>query len=108
MQCKEFCEAFNFALSIKFLVNKLKVKNYLLQLSKKMATIPHHAFPINDMIFPLGTLSQKTLNFGGSRCIPVIELSITDCSTDELKYLIAEAERRRRFGSMYVWIQLKN
>ncbi|KAL4003406.1 Protein tyrosine kinase family protein [Acanthocheilonema viteae] len=73
------------------------------QLTKKMAIIPYHGFPINDEIFPLGTLSQKTLNFDNKRWIPVIELNITDCSIDELKCLIAEAEKRRRFGSIRIW-----
>ncbi|CAG9531774.1 unnamed protein product [Cercopithifilaria johnstoni] len=73
------------------------------QLTKKMASIPQHAFPINDAIFPLGTLSQKTLNFDSKRWIPVTELNITDCSINELEYLISGAEKRRRFGSIRIW-----
>uniref|UniRef100_A0A158Q8H0 Protein kinase domain-containing protein n=1 Tax=Elaeophora elaphi TaxID=1147741 RepID=A0A158Q8H0_9BILA len=73
------------------------------QLTKKMSTIPQHAFPIDDSIFPLGTLSRKTFNFDNKRWIPVIEMNITDCSTDDLKCLIAEAEKRRRFGTIRIW-----
>lgn len=74
-----------------------------------MANISYHAFPIDDSIFPLGKISQKTLNFDKKRWIPVIELKITDCSADEMNYLIDKAEKRRRFGSMYLFIRkLKN
>ncbi|EFO21629.1 TK protein kinase [Loa loa] len=73
------------------------------QLTKKMPIISSHAFPINDAIFPLGTLSQKTLNIDEKRWIPVIELNIANCNINELKCLIDEAEKRLRFGSVRIW-----
>uniref|UniRef100_A0A8R1TZ64 Protein kinase domain-containing protein n=1 Tax=Onchocerca volvulus TaxID=6282 RepID=A0A8R1TZ64_ONCVO len=73
------------------------------QLTEKMFNVSQHAFPINDTTFPLGKFSQKTLNFDHKRWISVVELSIIDCSIDELKCLIAEAEKRRRFGSLRIW-----
>ncbi|EJW83949.1 hypothetical protein WUBG_05138, partial [Wuchereria bancrofti] len=69
------------------------------QLTKKMPNILHHAYPINDAIFPLGKFLQKTLNIDQKRWIPVIEMSVSNCSINELKCLIIEARKRRRFGS---------
>uniref|UniRef100_A0A915Q3M4 Protein kinase domain-containing protein n=1 Tax=Setaria digitata TaxID=48799 RepID=A0A915Q3M4_9BILA len=71
--------------------------------NRMMTTVSSYQFPINNQTFPLGILSQKILNFDCKRCLPVIELSITDCNIDELKILIAEAERRRGFGSIRIW-----
>ncbi|VDK76237.1 unnamed protein product [Gongylonema pulchrum] len=66
-----------------------------------MAIVPQQAFPLNETAFPLGSLTQKTLNFDSKRRIPVIELSILDCTAEELNALLREAWKRRRFGSMY-------
>ncbi|KAM3723014.1 Hepatocyte growth factor receptor [Dirofilaria immitis] len=73
------------------------------QLTEKMPNALYHAFPINEKTFPLGNLSQKILNFDHKRWISVIELNIIDCNNDELKCLIAEANKRRRFGSVRIW-----
>uniref|UniRef100_A0AAF5PP68 Protein kinase domain-containing protein n=1 Tax=Wuchereria bancrofti TaxID=6293 RepID=A0AAF5PP68_WUCBA len=73
------------------------------QLTKKMPNILHHAYPINDAIFPLGKFLQKTLNIDQKRWIPVIEMSVSNCSINELKCLIIEARKRRRFGSIRIW-----
>ncbi|VDN06257.1 unnamed protein product [Thelazia callipaeda] len=73
------------------------------QLSKKMAIVPQHAFPINNVLFPLGKLSQKTLNFDLKRWIPVMELSIIDCSPDEVQLLLTEAHKLRQFGTVRIW-----
>lgn len=65
-----------------------------------MPIVTQQAFPIDEGVFALGKIEQKTLNFDALRRIPVIELLITDCTHDEISCLLAEAQRRKRFGSV--------
>ncbi|VDM50475.1 unnamed protein product [Toxocara canis] len=73
------------------------------QITPKMRIVPQQAFPINVGTFALGTIEQKTLNFDTLRRIPVMQLTITDCSDDEIGFLLCEAQRRKRFGSVRIW-----
>lgn len=73
-----------------------------------MPNVPNQGFPIDGEMFPLGVISQKTLSIDGKRCLPVIELKISNCQIDELKILHAEAEKRKRFGSMYHVLAIEN
>uniref|UniRef100_A0A9J2PLX0 Protein kinase domain-containing protein n=1 Tax=Ascaris lumbricoides TaxID=6252 RepID=A0A9J2PLX0_ASCLU len=73
------------------------------QITPKMPIVTQQAFPIDEGVFALGKIEQKTLNFDALRRIPVIELLITDCTHDEISCLLAEAQRRKRFGSVRIW-----
>ncbi|VDK48243.1 unnamed protein product [Anisakis simplex] len=73
------------------------------QITPKMRIVPQQAFPINEGTFALGTIEQKTLNFDSLRRIPVIQLSVKNCTPNEISLLLCEADNRKRFGSVRIW-----